>query len=103
MPIEIVNIGERGSAFLKIGDIPAGIFEPKAAMMKVGLVYVNTVDFKNGKWENLIHADLDGHEWKGCSRDPRLLEIAEKVFTYKLSQEDVGKIYPPLGGDTSKK
>ncbi|MDR1255470.1 MAG: hypothetical protein LBJ94_00890 [Puniceicoccales bacterium] len=93
-PIEIVEIGKWGEAILKIGDIPAAILEPK--LTHVGVVYINTIDFEKGNWEKLTQTNLGSRVAKGCTRDPRLLEIAKKVFNCEFSQKDVGTVYPPL-------
>jgi hypothetical protein len=96
MPVKITRVGERGETRLMIGDIPAAIIEPKPTLTHMGIVYINTVDFKQGKWEELIEADVGDRVYKGCTKDPRLLEIAKKVQKGEFSQEDVGTIYPPL-------
>jgi hypothetical protein len=100
LPIKIERLGERGEVYLKIGDKPAAILEPKNASIKGGVTYINTVDFINCRWDRLVKCDVYGENCRGFSNDPRLLEISQKVFQGSLSECDVGVVYPPLEAGT---
>jgi hypothetical protein len=94
--VDVVQTQVGPIASLKIGDIPAKIIEPKASLLKLGLVYLGTVDRKNGNWEKLVqHKQEDGYVLEGCSSDPRLVTLATRILGDGLSELDIGTVIAP--------
>lgn len=79
LPIRIEEIGEQMEIYLRIGDLPGAIIEPKEALYDAGFVYIVTTDFERAVWEDLLPGALSG-----CSNDPRLLKIASQLFDLPL-------------------
>jgi hypothetical protein len=100
LPITITNVwtGERGnSAELKIGDTPAKISEPKTSTTSLGIVYLETVDFEKPDWDSVLkYEHPSGRIFEGYSDDQRLLTITQKILDGKLTERDIGTIYPPI-------
>jgi hypothetical protein len=101
LPIKIVSLeaGVCGGAVeLSIGNVPAAIIEPKMWLLEENIVAVCSPSEKEEEdWELLIHCTTeDGEILHGCTKDPRMIEIASKIIREELSDRDVGTVYPPL-------
>jgi hypothetical protein len=96
LEIEVVSYGFM-SATVKISGIPALVIEPKLCVVKNGMVFLFSLDRKNGNWDKLISVDDCGEVLKGCTDDPRLVKIAEIVIGWNYGEEyPPGTIVPPL-------
>ncbi len=93
MSVKIVDIGERGEVDLDIGGVLACLIEPKPTLVYRGLVFLCSDD---DYWEDRISAKLGNRICKGCTDDPRIVEIAKKAIEGKLREVDIGAVYPPL-------
>jgi hypothetical protein len=89
VPVKITGFDPEcivGRVDLSVGNYAAAIIEPRKALLSCGLVYL--CESKGVDWEQLIE--------NGCTNDPRIVEIATKLIRGKLSERDVGTVYPPL-------
>lgn len=94
MPIKITAVGQRGEVGLDIGGISATIIEPKPWLLESGLVYLYNND-------NFWEKHLNTRGVKGCTDDPRILDLAEDVKMCWVSSNRVGEVIPPLKGNSS--
>lgn len=82
---------------LTIDGIPADIIDPKASTTSLGIVYLTTRDYEKGSWEQLLPVQTKfGREFKGCTDDPRILELANKMLNDRLLSRDIGVTYGPI-------
>lgn len=104
LPVQIVNIRERGEVDLDIGGNPACLIEPKPALVhSYSIVPICDVDILNGPfWEKLVSVKLHGRTYKGCTDDPRIVDIAKRQIEGRLTREDIGTVYPPLEENSQK-
>lgn len=98
MPIKILDIGDHREVDLDIGGTLARIIEPKPILLEAGIVHLAVVNLDGPYWERLISVKLGDRVLKGCTDDPRIVEIAKKATKMHdgLTQKDIGKVYPPL-------
>lgn len=96
LPVKITDIDKYGDTCLDIGGEPACLIEPKPSLVSLGLVYLNRIKLDDPSWENIICANLGGRDFKGCTDDPRIVEIAKKQIQGKLTKADIGTVYPPI-------
>jgi hypothetical protein len=71
---------------LGVGEYKAAIIEPKRSLLSDGLVYLCGIDGTH--WDQIIEY--------GITNDQRIVEITTKLVKGKLSERDVGTVYPPL-------
>ncbi|MDR1438139.1 MAG: hypothetical protein LBI69_03720 [Puniceicoccales bacterium] len=92
--ITIIATHVNGRIDLKVGDIPALIWDPGPSIFwKKPMVLLSTVDYENGYWGFLTEVVCDGNRYPGFTDDQRLVAIGRLSAIGRAMDVPLGEIH----------